>query len=67
MPPRIPDADTNGKTVGGRAVECAELVARWHLLRGSPIVAACALLAVDDIKVSQAVILLKGLLIIKMY
>lgn len=61
VPPRIPEADGNGKSVGGRAVECAELVARWHLLRGSPIVAACALLAVDDIKVRHAAILLKSL------
>ncbi|KAK3876979.1 hypothetical protein Pcinc_018267 [Petrolisthes cinctipes] len=59
IPPRIPDTNGAGKSVGGRAVECAELVARWHLLRGSPIVAACALLAVDDIK-GALTMLLRG-------
>ncbi len=54
VPPRALTAEINGVSpVQGRTVECARLVAQWHLLRGSPIIASCALLAVDDVKVVQ--------------
>lgn len=53
VPPRTSIIEVNGTfQIQERTVECARLVAEWHLLRGSPIVAACALLAVDDVKVS---------------
>lgn len=52
MPPRALTAEVNGvNPVQGRTVECARLVAQWHLLHGAPIIASCALLAVDDVKV----------------
>lgn len=52
VPPRVPAGEMNGiEPVGQRTLECAHLVAEWHLRRGSPIIAACALLAVDDVKV----------------
>lgn len=52
VPPRVSAAEVNGTGhIQERTVECAHLVAQWHLLRGLPIVASCALLAVDDVKV----------------
>ena len=52
VPPRALSAEVNGVSlVQGRTVDCARLVAQWHLLHGAPIIASCALLAVDDVKV----------------
>ena len=52
VPPRAVSGEINGfSLVQGRTIECARLVAQWHLLHGAPIIASCALLAVDDIKV----------------
>ena len=52
IPPRALSAEINGVSlVQGRTVDCARLVAQWHLLHGAPIIASCALLAVDDVKV----------------
>ncbi|XP_066956128.1 WD repeat-containing protein 17-like isoform X1 [Macrobrachium rosenbergii] len=60
VPPRGSSMEMNGTSqVQERTLECARLVAHWHLLRGSPIVAACALLAVDDIK-GALLMLLRG-------
>ncbi|ROT79673.1 putative WD repeat-containing protein 17 isoform X2, partial [Penaeus vannamei] len=58
VPPRVPAGEMNGiEPVGQRTLECAHLVAEWHLRRGSPIIAACALLAVDDVKGSLSMLL----------
>ncbi|XP_042232869.1 WD repeat-containing protein 17-like isoform X2 [Homarus americanus] len=58
VPPRVPAAEVNGTAhIQDRMLECARLVAEWHLMRGSPIVAACALLAVDDIKGALSMLL----------
>ncbi|XP_045113908.1 WD repeat-containing protein 17-like isoform X1 [Portunus trituberculatus] len=58
VPPRAVSAEINGfSLVQGRTVECARLVAQWHLLHGAPIIASCALLAVDDIKGALSVLL----------
>ncbi|XP_047481224.1 WD repeat-containing protein 17-like [Penaeus chinensis] len=58
VPPRVPAGEMNGiEPVGQRTIECAHLVAEWHLRRGSPIIAACALLAVDDVKGSLSMLL----------
>ena len=57
-PPPIPDlppraVQANGApNVDSRIVECSKVIAEWHLKRGSPITAACALLAVDQVEVS---------------
>nr|XP_045611784.1 WD repeat-containing protein 17-like [Procambarus clarkii]XP_045611785.1 WD repeat-containing protein 17-like [Procambarus clarkii] len=59
VPHRVSAAEINGAHVQERTVECAHLVAEWHLLHGSPIIAACALLAVDDVK-SALSLLLRG-------
>ncbi|XP_050694797.1 WD repeat-containing protein 17-like isoform X3 [Eriocheir sinensis] len=58
VPPRALAAEVNGvNPVQGRTVECARLVAQWHLLHGAPIIASCALLAVDDVKGALSVLL----------
>ncbi|KAK7080428.1 hypothetical protein SK128_021778, partial [Halocaridina rubra] len=60
VPPRRSSTEMNGTGhIQERTLECARLVAQWHLLKGSPIVAACALLAVDDIK-GALLMLLRG-------
>nr|XP_053636053.1 WD repeat-containing protein 17-like isoform X1 [Cherax quadricarinatus] len=58
VPPRVSAAEINGTGhIQERTLECARLVANWHLLRGSPIIAACALLAVDDVKGALSMLL----------
>ncbi|KAG0722570.1 WD repeat-containing protein 17 [Chionoecetes opilio] len=58
VPPRALSAEVNGVSlVQGRTVDCARLVAQWHLLHGAPIIASCALMAVDDVKGALSVLL----------
>ena len=53
VPPRIPKIDSFNEDfpINERLIECAQKVANWHINRGSPILAACSLLAVDNIQV----------------
>ena len=58
-PPPVPDVPPRSAQLNGvpaadsRIVECSKVIAEWHLKRGSPITAACALLAVDHVEVND--------------
>ncbi|CAL4077100.1 unnamed protein product, partial [Meganyctiphanes norvegica] len=51
VPCRMSVAEMNGENIGveERTLECARHVAKWHLRRGSPSIAATAMLAVDSV------------------